>query len=194
MKISILSLILFSSCSLFGTKYSKQKVIFPKDKALLTIYRPWRFIGSANDPYTCLNNKVVGEFYNGKYYHLVLKPGKYHVDHAALLGGPSENGVHFEAKPGEQYFLRFELSQIVGVDEATINGSAAGGASVYTITSLIFANRELKELDKISDQRVQKKINNPGLMFVKESYALSELKDIERYENKKFNSTACKAN
>jgi hypothetical protein len=186
MKLSILSLILFSSCSLFGTKYSNQKKSFPKDKALLTIYRPWRFAGSVIDPYTCLNNKVVGEFYNGKYYQLILKPGKYHVDHAALFDGPSGNGVYFEAKSGEQYFLRFEASQIVGVDPA-----ASGRPP---IVSLLNPMRDLKELEKISDQRVQKKINNPGLMFVKESYALSELKDIERYEKKKFNSTACNAN
>lgn len=194
MKIAIFSLILFSSCSLFGTKYSKQKINLSKEKALLTIYRPWRFAGAVFDPYTCLNNKVVGEFYNGKYYQLILKPGKYYVDHAALLDGPSKNGVHFEAKPGEQYFLRFESSRIVGFDETMTHASAAGGPMMYLTFGLFFANRDPGEFVKISDQRVQKKINNPGLMFVKESYALSELKDIEKYENKKFNSTACNEN
>lgn len=189
----LLSLLLIQGCATLGPKYSSTQSQVPKNKALITVYRPWKFVGSAGDPYTCLDNSAVGEFYNGSYYNVEVNPGEHYVSWGTI-DGQSKNGVHFIAKQGEQYFLRFDISRLSGAKEATQAAGMAGAGAVGYVASGAFFNKESKEtISKIIDDRIQKEVNNQGLMFVKKEFAQTELTDAKLYTVKQYSTNWCNA-
>lgn len=189
--IAILILLFLQSCASLGPKFTHSEIVVPKNKSIMTIYRPWKFAGSVGDPYTCLDNKTVGEYYNGTFYNLEISPGEHYVSWG-MIDGQSKMGVKFEAKAGEQYFLRFESAKLIGAKEST-QGAAMGGAGVigYLAVGALFSKNSAETIQKMVDERVQKVVNNQGLMFVKKEYALTELKDTKEYMIKKYDTSWC---
>jgi hypothetical protein len=186
-----LSLLLLQACASLGPKYSSRENKVIKDKSIITVYRPWKYVGSAGDPYTCLDNTAVGEYYNGSFYSLEVGPGDHYVSWGTI-DGQSKNGVRFVAKQGEQYFLRFDISKLSGAKEATQAGGMAGAGAVgYIATGAFFSQSSQEEIKRILDSRVQKEVNNQGLMFVKKEFAQTELQDTKLYPIKKYDTSWC---
>lgn len=183
--------LLFTSCAQLGLKYTESKINIPKDKSIVTIYRPWSFVGSAGDPFTCLDYKAVGEFYNGAYFNIELVPGS-HTIGVGSFGGQSENSITFNVVSGQHYYLRFDISKLNGAKEATqAAGMAGAGAIGYLMSGAFFSKDKPDKINEIVDKRVQKEVINQGLYFISEKYALEELKDLKEYRVKEYKTDWC---
>ncbi len=187
----IFSVLFLQACASLGPKYPAVENKVSKGKSLLTIYRPWKFAGSAGDPYTCLDNAAVGEYYNGSFYNLEVTPGEHFISWGTI-DGQSKNGVRFNAKQGEQYFLRFDISKLAGAKEATQAAGMVGAGAVGYVASGAFFSKDTQEtINQTMDDRVQKEVNNQGLMFVKKKFAQAELSDTKLYTVKKYDTKWC---
>lgn len=199
---TLLILIAFiqTACTTLGDKYKPTEV--PKEKAQVVVYRPSRFMGSANSPYVCLDNKVVGEFPNGGYLVLEVEPGSHKIGQLQLFGDMN-SVTTFNPKANEKYFLRYEVALLNGVSEhmkagmaggmaATPNVGVVGGAmSGAALAAFTPSKSEKHSIVSQADPRVHKEVANPGIFFVKEAFAMTEIQNVREYKVPKLSKKFC---
>lgn len=72
--------------------------------AIVFIYRPAKYAGSALEPSVFVDKTEVARMDNGRYFAVRLKPGKYTI---RLTDG--EKGYTIDASPGQSYFFRISM-------------------------------------------------------------------------------------
>jgi hypothetical protein len=114
--------IALGGCGVFGEPF--QPMTVPAQKSVVYIYRPFHIAGYSNVPLVTCGQESVE-----------LEPGKYHVfmQESGPVGcsGPGETTalLNFEAEPGDQYFVKEEVS--------------AGGKIKFTLVSASAAQPEI---------------------------------------------------
>jgi hypothetical protein len=191
-KLKLLPFLLLCSCASLGPKYTSPPLKDSKS-ATLTIYRPSLFTGSAVSPYLCIDQQVAGEIANGGYQTLQLSPGKHRIEQK--INGVFSGTFVTDLKAGQAYYIRYDASTYNGTsDTITTNASVQGGLVGYAVASMFVPDK--KDIEAITtnvDTRVQKTVHNPGMFFVKESFALSELPQTKEYKLNKFSKNFCEA-
>lgn len=176
--ISVFGAILLSACA-GGPKFDSVKAA-AKDKALIYVYRPNRFGGAARSPDIYANSVKIGTIRNAGYFSAEVEPGPNLIQLGGALGDKTK-GLNAPLSAGETYFLRIDFSLPAFDKHMRPDGTpTAENCGIYTgipIFKALTSNDELTKILAGTDTRVQKDICSPGIMFVTEKFAESELKD-----------------
>ncbi|MCB0378098.1 MAG: DUF2846 domain-containing protein [Bdellovibrionales bacterium] len=179
MRLFFLSMLLLTtSCASLGDKF-KPVAKTNSDKALLYVYRVHRFTGSAGSPYVCINDQVVGEIPDGGYFPVEIQPGQHQVSLKSL--GEELVKTPFQARAGQTYYLRMETT-------ASKKGTGTG---LVMDSMLANSDEEKKAILASLDTRAQKNNDDPGFIFVKESFALNEIKKNKIFNVPKYEKNYC---
>ena len=74
--------------------------------AIVYVYRYKQFVGYAVEPSVYCNEVQLARMDNGRYFKVVLSPGRY-----TFRSNDKQSGVEMELKGGEEYYLRVEIVQ-----------------------------------------------------------------------------------
>jgi hypothetical protein len=74
-------------------------------KATLYIYRYKQMLGSGLEPSVYCNETQLARMDNGRYFKVMLDPGKYE-----LRSNDKQSGIEMELKGGEQYYVRVDIA------------------------------------------------------------------------------------
>ena len=184
----IVALFAAIGCASLGPQYSGETAAL-KGQALVTLYRPARFAGSAGSPYVSIDKNRVGEIPNNAYLPLNLDPGTHEIALSDMFGGVLTS-FHFDVKAGQSYFIRYDSSMANNAKESAQNtmvaGGVGGGAAGAAAGAIFYASgAEAKAMMTNLDTRAQKKSENPGFMVVKPEFAKTEIVKTRLYQVKK---------
>jgi hypothetical protein len=173
MKTILLTILLFlSACASLGPKFDKLQTA-SKNKALVYVYRPAAFTGSARSPDIFFNGKKVGTSSNGSYFFFEADVGPSKVVQRNFAG--EETGeLEFKLKSDQVYFLRMDLGLPTLKRRFDSDGKESGQACPFQGLNFTFRESDL-EILKAMDKRVQSNTCWPGFMFVSENLARREL-------------------
>jgi len=93
--------VLMSGCATLGGNYETVSII-PEDKAVVYIYRPSRFVGSAIKPKVYAGDKLITQLVSGGYYPYFVSPGRVEL----WAKTEAKSSVEFLAEPGKTYFVK----------------------------------------------------------------------------------------
>jgi hypothetical protein len=122
-------LALLAGCFLAGESY--QPVPVPAARAVVYVYRPFSVIGSQTFPLiTCGRESI--EIDNGAYRAFIVETGPLRCSAA---GGSSPAELKFEARAGEQYFIREVVSG--GGAQLTMMSAKTGESEIQDCTKQV---------------------------------------------------------
>lgn len=98
--ILVLALML-SSCATLGPQYQKVDS-FQKNKGLVYIYRPSKFVGGGVSYTVSAGDTPVIKLYNGGYYPYFSEPGE--IEFWAKT--ETKSSVTLDVKPGQTYYIK----------------------------------------------------------------------------------------
>ena len=75
------------------------------DKVTVYIYRYKRFTGSALEPSIYVDEKKVAVMDNGRYFKVLVAPGKH-----TFQSNDKQSGMEIDLKSGEEYYLRVDIA------------------------------------------------------------------------------------
>src|SRR5579872_6312342 len=85
---------------------ASQTIAIPDGKALLVVYRPQRFYGSALKPTIFLDDSKIAKMRNGREFAIPISPGKH-----AIHSNQKNSGLEFEAEAGRVYYFKIQMSE-----------------------------------------------------------------------------------
>jgi hypothetical protein len=74
--------------------------------AIVYVYRYKQFAGYTVEPSVYCNEVQLARMDNGRYFKVVLSPGKY-----IFRSNDKQSGIEMELKGGEEYYMRVEIIQ-----------------------------------------------------------------------------------
>lgn len=120
MKPYLIIFVFLSGCAFYPKRTSHYQSEEPKEgKAAVYIYRMPTSLDSLNPdvPRFFINEKKLGRLLTGGYYLEIVEPGEIEVSYRNGLFGIAfpwkANAMNFTAKPGQKYFIKFSLQNIV---------------------------------------------------------------------------------
>ena len=76
----------------------------PSDKVTVYVYRYKQYEGSALEPAFYCDNVKIAKADNGRYFKVLLDPGKH-----AFQSNDKQSGIELDLKSGEDYYIRVEI-------------------------------------------------------------------------------------
>jgi hypothetical protein len=119
-----LSMIL-AGCGAQGDEYQPRPV--PAEKSVVYLYRPYKVLGTSATPIVTCGSETI-EMEPGGYYAFDQESGP------VTCAAASETEYKFDARPGEQYFVREDVDTI-----------AQGGHTHFTLVRADIATDEIKD-------------------------------------------------
>ncbi len=105
LRISLLlaSIVILSfSKTIYGQSEDKSE----RSNSVVYFYRYKQFIGYTVEPSVYYNEVQLARMDNGRYFKVVLNPGKY-----TFRSNDKQSGIEMELKSGEEYYIRVEIVQ-----------------------------------------------------------------------------------
>src|SRR5579863_5880049 len=93
---------MLAGCGVQGTEYQPRAV--PAEKSIIYIYRPYKILGSGATPLVTCGSESI-EMEPGGFYSFMQETGNV----TCIAGDDSKPGLKFEARPGEQYFIKEDV-------------------------------------------------------------------------------------
>jgi hypothetical protein len=75
------------------------------DKVTVYVYRYKQFTGSALEPAVYCDEKKIAAMDNGRYFKVILEPGKH-----TFQSNDKQSGVEIDLKNGEEYYIRVDIA------------------------------------------------------------------------------------
>ena len=109
----ITAILALAGCEVEGPDF--KPMALPSTKAIIYVYRPYRYIGSVEEPdITCGSDTIaIGA---GGYHAFVEEPGTIKCYAATAPGNP----ISFEARPEADYFIRETISVGLASSQVTL--------------------------------------------------------------------------
>lgn len=147
-----------------------------KAKAVVYVYRPTAFTGSARSPDIVLSGNKIGPIASGGYFFVEAEPGPQKIVMRNFAG--EETGEFgFTLKADQIYFLRVDLSLPSLLKRYDASGKTDGTACLFMGVNIMLppSDSEIMKTLRAMDQRLQATTCSPGFMFVAEELARREL-------------------
>lgn len=110
---AIIATLMLAGCEVEGPAFTR--MARPTTKAIVYVYRPYKFVGSSDEPeITCGSDTIaIGA---GGYHAFVEEPGTIKCSAASAGSAP----VIFEARPENDYFVREVVSGGIASSQVTL--------------------------------------------------------------------------
>lgn len=170
--ITIVIGIFLSACASLGPRFES----FEKptnSRAVVYVYRPSAFTGSARAPDIVFNGEKVGTAANGSYFFFESDPIQSKFIQRNFVG--EETGeLEVQLKGGQVYFLRMDLGIPNLKQRLDAEGKSTGQNCPFQGLNLTLRGQDVEVL-RATDKRVQTSTCWAGFMFVTEELARREL-------------------
>lgn len=176
MRLLFLSILLLTcGCASLGPRFAGLQPPI-KDRALVYVYRPSVFTGSARSPDILLNDQKIGSISNGAYLVHAAKPGPSKV-FMRNFAGEESGELEVLLKPDRIYFLRVDLSLPTLKESHDSKANPTGERCPFMGLNIMIppSASEIAGALIAMDTRLQSKTCWPGFMFVTEDLATREL-------------------
>jgi hypothetical protein len=177
MKLTILTttlLLLTTACANLGPVFTEQP-LSSKSKALVYIYRPSAFTGSARRPDIVINGVKTRAIASGSYFPVEVDPGTSKVL-MSNFANEQTNPIDFTTKAGQTYYLRVDLS-LPNLKLAYSPGKGFGEKCPFMGLNIATSQNKDEILFFLNnmDTRAQNQTCYTGFLFVKEKLAKEEI-------------------
>jgi hypothetical protein len=93
---------MLAGCGVNGEEYQPRPA--PAEKSIIYIYRPYKILGSGATPLVTCGSESI-EMEPGGFYSFAQETGTV----TCATANDSKPGLKFEARPGEQYFIKEDV-------------------------------------------------------------------------------------